>query len=52
LLGPVAGGVIAVGIAWVLRGRGGGRSGRFAAQGTLGTTWLPGPIDPGQDVPR
>lgn len=43
LLGPVAGGVIAVGLASVLRGRGGGRSGRFAAQGTLGTTWRPGP---------
>jgi aquaporin Z len=35
LVGPVAGGVIAVGIAYVLRGRGGGRSGVAAAQGTL-----------------
>jgi aquaporin Z len=36
LIGPVAGGVIAAGIAFVLRGRGGGRSGVSAAQGTLG----------------
>jgi aquaporin Z len=36
LVGPVAGGVIAVGIAHVLRGRGGGRSGTAAAQGSLG----------------
>jgi aquaporin Z len=35
LVGPVAGGVIAVGFAYVLRGRGGGRSGVAAAQGTL-----------------
>jgi aquaporin Z len=43
LAGPVAGGVIAVGIAFVLRGRGGGRSGVRAAQGTLGVRWRPGP---------
>jgi aquaporin Z len=36
LAGPVAGGIIAVGIAFVLRGRGGGASGVRAAQGTLG----------------
>jgi aquaporin Z len=36
LVGPVAGGVIAVGFAFVLRGRGGDRSGMAAAQGTLG----------------
>ena len=42
LAGPVAGGVIAVGIAFVLRGRGGGRSGVSAAQGTLGVDWRPG----------
>jgi len=46
-LGPVVGAVLAVGIAWILRGAGGGRSGRFAAQGTLGVTWRPGAIDPG-----
>jgi aquaporin Z len=43
LVGPVAGGVIAVSFAHVLRGRGGGRSGVSAAQGTLGADWRPGP---------
>jgi aquaporin Z len=43
LAGPAAGGLIAVGIAYVLRGRGGGRSGVSAAQGTLGVDWRPGP---------
>jgi aquaporin Z len=42
LAGPVAGGVIAVGIAHVLRGRGGGTTGTAAATGTLGTRWRPG----------
>jgi len=42
LVGPVAGGVVAVGFAYVLRGRGGGRSGVQAAQGTLGSEWNPG----------
>jgi aquaporin Z len=42
LLGPVIGGAIAVGFAYVLRGRGGGRSGVAAAQGTLGINWHPG----------
>jgi aquaporin Z len=42
LVGPVAGGVVAVGFAYVLRGRGGGRSGVDAAQGTLGANWRPG----------
>jgi aquaporin Z len=41
LAGPVAGAAIAVGIAYVLRGRGGGRSGISAAQGTLGVDWHP-----------
>jgi aquaporin Z len=35
--GPIAGAVIAVGVAFVLRGRGGGRSGSAAAQGVLST---------------
>jgi aquaporin Z len=39
LVGPAAGGLIAVGIAYVLRGRGGGRSGVAAAQGTIGVNW-------------
>jgi aquaporin Z len=42
LVGPIAGGAIAVAIAYVLRGRGGGRSGVSAAQGTIGTDWHPG----------
>jgi aquaporin Z len=44
LAGPVIGGVVAVGIAFILRGRGGGLSGTQAAMGTLGTRWRPGPI--------
>src|ERR1700758_4479560 len=43
LVGPVAGAAVAVGFAYVLRGRGGGRSGVAAAQGTIGTDWHPGP---------
>jgi aquaporin Z len=43
LVGPVAGAIVAVGIALVLRGRGGGLAGTQAAQGTLGTWWRPGP---------
>jgi len=42
LVGPILGGAIAVGIAFILRGRGGGASGRAAAQGTLGVDWHPG----------
>jgi aquaporin Z len=37
IAGPIAGAVIAVGIAFVLRGQGGGRSGAGAAQGDLFT---------------
>jgi aquaporin Z len=33
--GPLAGALLAVGLAFVLRGPGGGRSGSLAAQGTL-----------------
>jgi aquaporin Z len=55
LIGPVAGGAIAVGIAYVLRGPGGGRSGTEAAMGTLGTRWRPGrisaPAPPTSPVP-
>jgi aquaporin Z len=43
LVGPLAGAAIAVGFAYILRGRGGGRSGVAAAQGTLGIVWRPGP---------
>ena len=41
LIGPVAGAIIAVGIAYILRGPGGGMHGTEAAQGTLGTLWTP-----------
>jgi aquaporin Z len=41
LAGPVAGGVIAVGIAFVLRGPGGGKHGAEAAQGKLSPVWMP-----------
>jgi aquaporin Z len=44
LLGPMIGAVIAVGFAYILRGHGGGIHGTAAAQGTLGTLWLPGRI--------
>ncbi len=44
LAGPTIGAVIAVGIAYILRGRGGGESGTRAAQGTLGIVWRPAPI--------
>src|SRR5262252_4227925 len=43
LVGPIAGAAIAVGFAHVLRGRGGGRSGVAAAQGTIGINWRLGP---------
>lgn len=43
LVGPLIGAVVAVGFARILRGRGGGEMGRRAAQGTLGTSWFPGP---------
>lgn len=48
LAGPLIGAVVAVGMAWVLRGPGGGRYGTQAAQGTLGVAWRPGRIG----VPR
>jgi aquaporin Z len=35
--GPLAGAILAVGAAWVLRGPGGGRAGSVAAQGDLDT---------------
>ena len=45
LVGPIVGGIVAVGIAHVLRGPGGGRSGIEAATGTLGIRWRPGRTD-------
>ena len=44
LIGPIAGGAVAVGISFVLRGQGGGVSGTQSAAGTLGLRWLPGRI--------
>lgn len=41
LAGPLIGALISVGFAYILRGRGGGMFGKRAAQGTLGTTWVP-----------
>jgi aquaporin Z len=51
LVGPFAGALIAVGIAWVLRGAGGGPAGTRAAQGTLGVTWRPGRIGTAESAP-
>ena len=51
LAGPAAGAVLAVGIAHILRGPGGGSHSREAAQGTLGTRWLPGAGFPGAGLP-
>jgi aquaporin Z len=42
LVGPLAGALVAVGIAWALRGSGGGLVSRRAASGTLGDLWRPG----------
>jgi aquaporin Z len=44
LVGPLIGALAAVVFAQILRGRGGGAFGRRAAQGTLGSGWLPGPV--------
>lgn len=41
LLGPLIGGGLAVAFAFILRGSGGGEFGQKAAQGTLGTGWIP-----------
>ena len=49
LVGPLAGALIAVGCAWMLRGPGGGYHGKLAAQGALGTRWQPGPIAENRD---
>jgi aquaporin Z len=46
LVGPLAGAVLAAGIAYVLRGPGGGLHGTASAQGTLGWLWRPGPVEP------
>ena len=54
IIGPLAGTLVAVGLSWLLRGPGGGTTGRRAASGTLGELWFPGPIErePDQLKPR
>jgi aquaporin Z len=42
LVGPIAGALVAVVFAHILRGPGGGQSGEAAAQGTLAWRWFPG----------
>ncbi|MCL5736959.1 MAG: aquaporin [Actinobacteria bacterium] len=49
IAGPLLGALIAVGIAWILRGAGGGVAGRRAGSGTLGELWRPGPIVPAEE---
>jgi aquaporin Z len=51
LIGPAAGAVVAVGIAFILRGPGGGLRGTEAAQGTLGTLWRPGRLGSPEPAP-
>jgi aquaporin Z len=52
LVGPLIGALIAVGFAWVLRGRGGGMAANRAAQGALGTLWRVGRADVAPDGPE
>lgn len=40
VVGPLAGALVAVGFAWILRGRGGDRPSQLAAQGRLGQTQM------------
>ena len=51
LAGPVAGAAVAVGIAHILRGPGGGTHGVQAAQGTLGLLWTPDRTGTAHPVP-
>ena len=56
LVGPAAGAALAVGIAQILRGPGGGTHSQQAAQGTMGLQWRPGywnqrPTAPPPDQP-
>jgi aquaporin Z len=51
LVGPLLGGLVAVGIAYILRGPGGGESGAAAAQGTLGVHWQPRRIGDARNAP-
>ena len=51
LVGPAAGAALAVGIAQILRGPGGGKHSQQAAQGTIGLKWRPGYWDPRPAAP-
>jgi aquaporin Z len=51
LAGPLLGALAATGVAYILRGPGGGTHGTQAAQGTLGTLWVPGRIGASQQAP-
>ena len=51
LLGPLLGAIVAVGIAFVLRGSGGSEAASAAAQGTLGVHWEPGPTGAAEPAP-
>jgi aquaporin Z len=51
LVGPLIGALIAVGFAWVLRGRGGSVAANRAAQGALGTLWRAGRIGQAEYAP-
>jgi aquaporin Z len=51
LVGPLVGAAIAAGIAFLLRGPGGDPAATHAAQGTLGTLWIPGRIGPPDPAP-
>jgi aquaporin Z len=51
LVGPLIGALIAVGFAWVLRGRGGSVAANRAAQGALGTLWRAGRIGQAGSAP-
>ncbi|HEY6411693.1 MAG TPA: aquaporin [Ktedonobacteraceae bacterium] len=50
LVGPIAGALVAVGIAYILRGRGGGQSGIEAAQGKLEDIVAPSADQPGRSA--
>jgi aquaporin Z len=47
IVGPIAGALVAVGIAFILRGRGGGQSGIEAAQGRLEEIVTENSVQPG-----
>jgi aquaporin Z len=50
IVGPFIGGIVAVGVAWILRGRGGGIRGKMAAQGDVKLN-VADPSKPPQEAP-